>query len=109
MKNKHIGLLVLLITLSAFTLVKGQKLFPDTLPNTLPDRFRIVLDMDSVSFYTKHKKEAKANLDNSLLYLNQFSKKDIFESGTIAYNYEISKQKRYFKRTCPKPRIVRLN
>ncbi|MCB0380105.1 MAG: M48 family metallopeptidase, partial [Flavobacteriales bacterium] len=111
MKNKHIGLLVLLITLSAFTLVKGQKLFPDTLPNTLPDRFRIVLDMDSVSFYTKHKKEAKANLDNSLLYLNQFSKKDIFESGTIAYNYEIIENylNEIVKKITPKELIEKYN
>lgn len=45
--------------------------------------------MDSVHYYTIHKRDAKTNLDNSLLYINQFTKKDVFENGTIAYNYDI--------------------
>lgn len=82
--------IVLVFYLSLFSnFLISQNIFPESQPKVLPEKFKINLDMDSVHYYTIHKRDAKTNLDNSLLYINQFTKKDVFENGTIAYNYDI--------------------
>jgi len=82
----------LVIFFNIISAVYGQGIFPEELPDVLPERFRIELNMDSVSYYSEHKKEAKENRGNSISYINQFTEKDLFESGTIGYNYDIIEQ-----------------
>lgn len=68
--------------------VLGQSVFPDKLPKVLPERFHIELDNDSISYFAKQKKKINTINDRSLLFINQFTKKDYFDSGVIAWNYD---------------------
>lgn len=81
---RYINLIIGLIISPFFY---SQEIFPEDLPKELPKKFQITLDMDSVNYYSNHKKEAKEKIYNSLDFISQFNEKEIFESGLIALNY----------------------
>lgn len=80
--------LIFLIIIKFPILLSSQSIFPEKLPAVLPSRFNIELDNDSISFFSKQKNKSKVVNDRSLLYINQFTKKDLFESGFVAWNYD---------------------